>query len=72
MHEDSDSEESDHLADVDEFEHDYNFRFEEEGGTEIQTHARNVPNSVQLILFFLFVKFVVVVFSFVKLIYDYF
>lgn len=33
---------------MDKFEKSYNFRFEEEGGTELQTHARKVEDSVRI------------------------
>lgn len=41
--------EEDELLDekVDQFEHKYNFRFEEEGGLEIQTYSRNIPDSIR-------------------------
>jgi len=44
--EDHDSE-SEHLEAVDNFEHDYNFRFEEAGGDQYTGHDRNVLNSVR-------------------------
>eukprot|EP00397_Hematodinium_sp_SG-2012_P025426 GEMP01026562.1.p1 GENE.GEMP01026562.1~~GEMP01026562.1.p1 ORF type:complete len:667 (+),score=216.91 GEMP01026562.1:17-2017(+) len=39
--------ESDHLDQVDDFEREYNFRFEEAGGTQIVGHDRNVLHSVR-------------------------
>ena len=33
---------------ADKFEHAYNFRFEEAGGNEIQTHSRTVEDSMRL------------------------
>jgi len=44
-HRDDEDEEFD--AKVDEFESKYNFRFEEEGGSQILTHSRNVEGSVR-------------------------
>ncbi|KAI8137344.1 KRI1-like family C-terminal-domain-containing protein [Fennellomyces sp. T-0311] len=36
-----------HLDEIDRFESKYNFRFEEEGGTNIVSHARNIEESVR-------------------------
>eukprot|EP00398_MALV-I-01_sp_L67-1_P000009 gene9-775_t len=43
----SGSEGEDYEDKADEFEHKYNFRFEEEGGTQIVGHSRNVLGSVR-------------------------
>ena len=45
---DSDSEDEAFLERVDEFETKYNFRFEEEGGHAIASHARKVDDSVRV------------------------
>jgi protein KRI1 len=45
---DSDSEDEDFLDRVDEFETKYNFRFEEEGGHAVASHARKVDDSVRV------------------------
>ncbi|KAJ3091889.1 hypothetical protein HK102_012811 [Quaeritorhiza haematococci] len=42
-----DDEDEDAVEEAEEFERQYNFRFEEEGGAQIVTHARNIPNSVR-------------------------
>ncbi|KAG0739839.1 hypothetical protein G6F57_011656 [Rhizopus arrhizus] len=44
--EEVDKDEAD-LDDIDRFESKYNFRFEEEGGTALQTYARNIEGSVR-------------------------
>jgi protein KRI1 len=45
---DSDSDDEEFLDKVDEFESKYNFRFEEEGGHAIASHARRVDDSVRV------------------------
>ena len=45
---DSDSEDEEFLDKVDDFETKYNFRFEEEGGHAIASHARRVDDSVRV------------------------
>ncbi|CAJ1372499.1 unnamed protein product [Effrenium voratum] len=45
--EESSAEDADHLEEADEFEKDYNFRFEVEEGSQIQGHARFPENSVR-------------------------
>jgi protein KRI1 len=45
---DDDSADEDFLEKVDEFEIKYNFRFEEEGGHAISSHARRVEDSVRM------------------------
>lgn len=45
---DSESEDEDFLNKVDEFETKYNFRYEEEGGHAIASHARRVDDSVRV------------------------
>lgn len=42
-----DEEDAEELDKADEFEHQYNFRFEEEGGGQIQTHARQIGDSMR-------------------------
>jgi protein KRI1 len=44
----SDEEDEEFLDKVDEFETKYNFRFEEEGGHSISSHARQVNDSVRV------------------------
>ena len=48
LSEDSDSADEEFLDKVDEFESKYNFRFEEEGGHAIASHARKVEDSVRV------------------------
>ena len=43
----NDDEDADALEEADEFEKKYNFRFEEDGGTVIQTYTRNVEGSLR-------------------------
>lgn len=42
-----DEEDAEELDKADEFEHQYNFRFEENGGGQIQTHARQIGDSMR-------------------------
>ncbi|KAK1442522.1 KRR1 interacting protein 1 [Babesia gibsoni] len=42
-----DEEDEEHIEKADEFEYKYNYRFEEEGGTKIVGHPRNIEDSVR-------------------------
>lgn len=42
-----DEEDAEELDKAEEFEHQYNFRFEEDGGGQIQTHARQIGDSMR-------------------------